>query len=516
MVVVVAMEIFFLPSRRLCVFLCIFKIVLICLSLELSQLLIFPSVVDIDGWWHQMFTSSILNAGHVPAGYAYSTLPLFHLLTGSISLVAGLDYKMAAMLSISLTQILCNVLFTFLIGNLLFNKKIGLLGGLLLGISNWHVYYGFAAVPTTIASLFIPAIIYLLLKIKKEKTLTGISLALILMSALILTHTMTSVWMAILLLAFWAGFEIYNRINDTPRTPRLSITFMIPLLFVVGMLSWWSYASSRLITQLAEMIKWGFGLDYFWRYSPMTKEIAQYFFSVPLSEQLFYYAGMVLYFSISLLGCLYMFSKRFGNSNRFVMAFGGVITLSIDLFALVTSRTTFTIRFWYFVQIVLAIPLAVTFFLLRGAARNKLVGSIFLAVLIFSLSFLMILSPVANLDNPKFSPNIQVRFALTESELRALETVSNMENKTIGVDQYYSNLRWSSYTVEDISEQIYSRNYIGCDNILILIRKEIVDHPLQIFRIKYKLDCDPREDLTEQFFSQFYDSGSVSGFIHPW
>jgi hypothetical protein len=131
----------------------------------------------------------------------------------------------------------------------------------------------------------------------------------------------------------------------------------------------------------------------------------------------------------------------------------------------------------------------------------------------------MIMSPVANLDNPTFSPNTQVRFAFTESELQAAERASNMWSGKIGVDGYYSLCWLSSYSAEEIDRQIYNRNYTDGQDMFILIRKEIVNHPFMIVYEEayglYKLDYDPRDVLTTQTFSKVYDCGSVSGFVYP-
>lgn len=513
MATVVAVEILFLPSRRWCSYFALFKITLIGISLEFSQLLIFPSIVGIDPWTHQMFTLNILNIGHIPEGFGYSKLPLMHLMVGSTSLITGLNYKMATMLSVSLPQVLCNVLFTFLLGNFLFNKKVGLLGGLLLGVANWHVNMGYWAIPNTMAAVFIPIIIYLLLKIRRQKPNIGVSLAMLLMGALILTHTVTAVCMAILLFSFWAGSKVYNYMY---REWKTIVTLSISVLFAVGMFSWWTFASGDVRT-LGELIKWGFSLDFFSR--PMPKEVTQYVLNVPFSEQLFNNIGMFLFFVISFIGCLYMISKGFRNSYRFVMALGGAIILVMSSFAQITGRGIIIERWWYFSQILLALPLAVAFFLFCWIVKNRLGKALLLATLTFSLSFLMIMSPVANLDNPTFSPNTQVRFAFTESELQAAERASNMWSGKIGVDGYYSLCWLSSYSAEEIDGQIYNRNYTDGQDMFILIRKEIVNHPFMIVYEEayglYKLDYDPRDVLTTQTFSKVYDCGSVSGFVYP-
>ena len=485
----------------------LFKIMLIALNLKFSQRLIFPSIVGVDPWWHQMFTLKILDAGHIPEGYAYSQLPLMHLLIGSTSLITRLNYKIATMLSISLLQVLCDLLFTFLLGSFLFNNKVGLLGGLLLGIANWHVM-DFWTIPNTMAAVFILIIIYLLLKVEGKKPHIGISLAIFLMKALILTHTVAAVWMAILLFVFWSGFEVYNWIHGNQKMP---VTFILSILFIVGMLSWWTYASGH-IKILAELVKCGFSLDYFLR--PVPKEVIQYAYNVPFSEQLFNNLGTILFFIISLIGCLHMVSRRFGNFYSFTLAISGTITLAITFFAPITGRGILENRWCYYSQILLALPAAVSLFLFCLVIKNKLGKSLFLSASMFLLSFLMILSPIANLDNPAFSPNTQVRYAFKESELQAVKTISKIWSKKVGVDSYYSVIRHSSYLMEDISVQIYNRNYSDCQDMFILIREEVVNHPFMLIHLTYKLDYDPREVLTSQGFSKVYDCCSVSGFVY--
>jgi len=388
------------------------------------------------------------------------------------------------------------------------NKKIGLLGSLFLAVGNWSTCLGYGTIPNTIAPGFGLVIIYLLLKVSEDKPNTAISLAMLLMGGLILTHTVAAMWFAILLFAFWGAFKVSNYPHHQVKRP---VTLTISILFVVGMLSWWTYASGHIRT-LGELIKWGFSLDYF--LMPMPEEVTEYISGVPFSEQLFNQLGMFLFFAMSLVGCLYMISKKFGNSHSFVMAIGGGVTLALSFFPLIAGWSIIAERWLYFSQILLALPLAVSFFLLCWVIKNELAKSVLLVSLTFSLSLLMILSPTANLDNPTFSPNTQVRYAFTESELQAIETASNMGNKTIGVDTYYSEFQFMLYPVQDVSEQIYSKNYTLCQDMFILIRKEIVNHPFKLIQTTYRLDYDPQGTLTTEGFCKVYDCDSVSGFLY--
>lgn len=505
----ISIKILLLPYNKSRLYLVLFQIILIASSLEISQLIIYPSIVGQDPWWHHMFTLKILNLGHIPEGYAYSKLAFMHLLISSTMLLTGLSYKISTIISVSLIQIISNVLFIFLIGNNLFNYKVGLLSSLLLVVGNYHIMIGFLSIPNTMASLFIPPVIYLLFKRNKERHLIDLSLIYILFGVLILTHTVTSVWMAIILITLWAGFKIYNIIYHSQSS---LMTINMPILFLIGMFSWWSYASGHMLF-LGRLIKWGFSRDFWFGSAPLRVEIL--IRNVPFIEILFNNIGMYLYFAISFIGCFFMISKKFRDPNHFTMTISGIATFSIIFISILFNRFIITGRWFYFSQIILSLPLALSLILSCSLIKNKLGKYIFLSVLTFSLSFFMILSPIANLDNSIFSHNTQVRYAFTESELRAIDTVSKIGNNTIGVDSYYALLRYSTDSVKFslINSQLYSRNFTDARDLLILIREEIVIHPFIQFRAINTLDYDPRKALIEQVFSKVYDCYYVSGFF---
>jgi len=126
----------------------------------------------------------------------------------------------------------------------------------------------------------------------------------------------------------------------------------------------------------------------------------------------------------------------------------------------------------------------------------------------------MILSPEADMDNPVMLKNSTVRYALTASELKAMEMVPIVWSKKIGTDTYYFKCMSSlSYSTEDISEQIHSEDYSVCQDMYVLVRKEIMTNPFRVGAYTYRLEYDPEKALDAQIFSRVYDCGSVSGFV---
>jgi hypothetical protein len=543
MVAISAIEILFLPPRRAAVYLVLLKVIIIGLSLAWSTLLLFPSTVGSDLGYHQMFTTKMLDSGHIPEGYGYSALPCMHLLIGATSLVSGLDYRMAAMFSIGLLQVVCGVLFFFLLGKFIHSAKAGLLAALLLVIANYHIYYSYCAVPNTMAVILIPIIIYLLFKLRQERPIVSICLSALFMVVLILTHTLGAAALAMLLFLIWLGFEIYKRLHYHRPMASARIFIVVFIIFTGLMLGYWSFAKGPMHT-LISLVQTQFSGQYFGDLPPgeispgdlppgeispsvVTPEVAEslqvaianYRYSMPFTEQLFNQLGLFLFFALAFIGIFVMLFKNIRNSHGFALIIGGVTVLVITFFGIILNLGIITCRWIYISQILLAIPLGVGFFWLSGLPKKKISNACLLGTMVFTLSFLIITGPYANMDNRSFSPNTIIRCALTESELSATDTSSKIWAGKIGIDaysrEYFVYLPHLEDRMQDMSEQIFTRDFSVCQDIFILIRREIVEHPYSAVSGggTYRLSYDPRQALIKQGFSHVYDDGSVSGFV---
>ncbi|MGB4364225.1 MAG: hypothetical protein WBJ06_02280, partial [Candidatus Methanoculleus thermohydrogenotrophicum] len=327
------------------------QILLLGVSIAWSQLLIFPSLLGVDPWYHSALTNRIIDEGFIPEGYSYTKLPLFHLMIAATSLVAGLPYKFAAMASVSLGQIICNAVFVFLIANYLFkNHQIGLLAALMVIIANHHIYMSYWSIPNAFAAVFIPTALYLLFfKLRNRSRLPSAFLCMVVLATIVLTHTVTAMCMAILLFVAWGALVIYWAYH--PRADN-HVSLIAPIGFTIAMFAWWTYASGSVGT-LADLINWGFSVDYF---TSNPEEIRGYATAIPPGEQLFNNLGMFLFFAFSFIGIFYMISRR-GGSSSFAMAWVGMAPLAIGFFSLISGHSVIEHRWWYFAQILLSIPL---------------------------------------------------------------------------------------------------------------------------------------------------------------
>jgi len=535
MAAVVAAEIIFLPSRKAAAPLALFKIMVIGVSLGWSQLLLYPSVAGVDPWYHQDFTAKILQAGHVPPDYLYSGLPGMHLVAGTTSLITGLEYKLATMLSVSLLMVTCNVLFMFLLGRFIHSPRAGLLAALLLGAGNFHIWWVYWTVPNGMAVVFIPIVVYLLFKLRRERPGAAIGLAAVLMAALMVTHAIGALMLGMALFFVWFGAAIRKGLRY-----RAAVGFRVFLVAAI-LFSGVTLIYSGLVSGQTRHIVW-LGRAFMRDYPtgilppgdvdpppdvvappvdlpPLSEAVAQYRdYVVPLGEHLFNNLGVYLFYAVALIGAFALLSRHARNSYGFAFVIAGLLILATTFFVILPFRPWLAGRFNHFLQVLLAVPLGIALIWLAGRVAKASVRVCLVATTVFALAFLMILSPQANLDNRTFAPNTIIRQALTYSEVRAFHTASVIYGGEIGVDSYCARplrlILAPDNEIYAIDEQLYSQDYDAFRDMLVLIRTEVLHHPVKFGGGVYRLQHEPDVTLAEQGFSRIYDNGSVGGLVH--
>lgn len=507
---ILAVEILFLPKTKGYTYLSLFKIILVALSLRYSPQLIFHSLIGIDPWWHEMFTMKILELGHIPDGYVYSKLPVMHLIVSSISLITGMGYKFSTMLSISILQVIAFV-FIFLIGQLIYTEKIGLLAALLLAIADIQIKYAIVIVPMTIGVIMMPILIYTIFKAKHDRLNSLICVFFVMCMVLILTHVLASLIMAILLLLFYLAFETYKRLYHIKFNSPM--TFVIVILFTITMYSWWMYVAEHYFVAFGNLIKGGLlstsGGFSIQAQSNSTKDVLEVLLSV---------FGFFLNVGLSIVGSFYMLSKKFVNRYGFSLAICGYAFLAIIFASLIMGLVGILPGRWYLaLQMIIAIQAAIGILLICSIPKSKSQKALILTSLIIVSSFFMITDPVANMDAPIYSKNTTNLLAMTDSELKAIDTISNMkEDGTIWIDQYplYFLEFNQNIKARGVTPLIISKDFTSVSGEIIIIREEIVENPFGAYQKGViNIEYDPRILLSEQRFECIYDSKSVTAFL---
>ena len=513
MIVLLANEILYLPLKKTRIYFVLFKIMLIGISLSFSQGLLFPDVVGVDPWVHRWYTLKIIENAFIPniGGFSYDKIPFLHLMIGTTSIITNLEYKISSMISITLIQIISDTLIIFLLGKYLSSIKVGLLAALLLVIANHHIYFGFVAIPTTMGAILMLPIIFILLKFRKDKSFLGVFVAIFLMASLILTHTVTSMCLAILLFVFCSSYEIYDRLYHYENVG--SITWTVCFLFSIGMIFYWSNYSMHLST-LVQLILQGFQ-------GKTSYESYQFLPGIQLREQLLGYLGLFLFFSISFLGCLFMVSKEYRNKSRFVYVIGGVTILFIGFISLISNTDLIVGRWIYYSQILMAFPLSLSLLLITSVSNPRIFRSLFLSFSMILLSFFLILSPISNLDNNLLYPNRGNRYAFTRSELDAMDVINDFWVYSTGARLLASDRqRFQSFKFNlkifmqysTLDEILTSENQTGNEYILILVRDEVLKHKYPSGSNSGGKELDYMNEFNGINFERIFDNGSTISF----
>lgn len=510
MVGILSLEIFtFEQNKKLYNPIILIQITLVGILISWSQLVIFPDVIGVDPWYHQYFTMKILDTNFIPQNELYSKLPLFHILIANTSLVTKLNYKFATMFSVSLVHIICNSLFIFLLTKNMFpdHYKVAYFAPLLLVISNNYIYMNCISIPNSFAAIFLLPIFYSLIFLKAKKPLIASSISIFLSIVLILSHTITALFMSMSLFVFWTGSVMYGYIY-LEKKHLVPINFCI--LFAVCMFGWWSFISGHL-NSLVSLFKWGFNVDFF---AKTATDISMETLSqISIFEQLFENIGMFLFFSLSFIGCLYMVSQKYGNSLKFSFTLVAITPLFIGFFSLIFDKFTIVQRWWYFSQIMLAIPLSIALILVFNMIMNNSVKYITITSFTILLTFLLITNSIANIDNHTFSPH-SIKFSLTSSELKAIETNSHIWNGNIKTDWYYAKSQKYYFNTESFDKELYEENLLVLKgNSLILIRDYIIHNPFQLCNSIKLLNYDLNRRIELLGFSNTYDNGHVEGYV---
>ncbi len=513
---ILTVEILFLPDNKSYSPFVLLKIILIPLSIEWSQMLMFPTVIGADSAFHQRFTQDMVATGFIPMGWGYLRFPIINLVIGITSSITELDYRIASMFSISTPQIICLLLFVFLLGKYVFESKVGLLAALLLGTSSSIISWIYWALPYTFAAALIPMIIYLLFKLKQNNAIISTLLAIIMMAILMLAHPLTGLCMLILLTVFWAGTGIVDKANE--EKPSNIVELNIVILFIVGMLAWWIYVSGDFV-HLVLMIKQSFSPEYLHGPRMVIPEMEQYVYQIPSGQLLFNNSAKFLFYAIALPGCFYMVSQKVKNIHAFNLAIGGMSILGIVFVGVIfyTIYEILSYRWEYFAHILLSVPLAASVYLLSIKIKPKFIRVSLVTLEVVVLSFLTIMSPLGNIDNPLFRDRAIPRQAYTVSELQAVETVLELASEDIVLDARAADM----FPFEDLLHRItsieenkafYTKDFSDYRSSVIVIRKEVSQSSTPLMGSAIKLDYDPAQLLAKEGFSCIYTDGSTSAF----
>lgn len=481
---------------------------------------VFPNVIGLDNWWHQFFTRLIVESGQVPGNLGYSGLPLFHLLIGQGEILLDVNFKTALLYILVLSQLAVQMLITYVLARTIFgNHKIALFSALSMMFAVWAIVFSMIPLPTSFGFTFVLLVLYFLLRMDGLMTTV---MMLFLTFVIVWSHTIASVCM---LIVFASGFLATKISWDSfpSSTHYMKVTYI--LFFVVAMLAWWAYAAGAVVDQFSELILWGFSRDVF--IDPSAKVANQV---VPLGEALYGLAGIYLFYGLAVLGALFSISHR-GNAKAATVSTIGLALLGVGLVAMVGKLGFLQERWFYYSQVLLAVPLGAALYILSNASvrwgkgdhtRWKVLPVVAVAVLVASLAFIASTNPKADLDNHALTPTTGIRFAFTESEIQGAAFASTSLHGTIYSDYDFGRNPSSSVFLDYLGVDVgrtgslddaLSNNEWTSNGTVKVVRTYLADNTFRVGGWNYRLDYDLIGSLYGSDLNKVYANGALSVYV---
>ena len=486
------------------------QVLLLGVSISWTQQLISPGLVGIDTWYHVDLANRIIADSFLPMNYSYSTMPFFHILISMTSVITTLPSKLAMMVSVSFGQIACNAFFIFLIANYLFkNYRIGLLATLLVIIANLHILMSWMSIPNGFGAAFIPIILYLLFTGIKDTSRFVVSFLLILlMFSIILTHSIVAMCMAIIFFVAWGAFAFYRFCYSQNED---YISWLVPVGFTIGMLTWWSFMAGYL-GSLSRFIK----LDYSLSFAQGTV-IDTIAVATPPGEYVFSLLGQYLFITLSLVGILYMVSRK-GNISTFSLALLSVTPLCITFIANFTHSDIIPFRWLYIAQILLSIPLALA---LYSVGVWKMKKPIYIHFFFFGFivvfSFLMLMGPGGNNDNYTFTPTSQESIFYTQSEMTGSDFVAKKSIGGISSDDFEANIILDGYHINEERwvplKTALNSGIFNHDGSVKIFRSRFIVQSQRMGQFSPKIGPDLNFYMSKSGFDKIYDNTAMTSYI---
>ena len=518
---IIAVEILYSDPRIRWLILC--QTIIFCSVAVFSQILIFPELLGIDPYYHRMIVQGLIEQGSMPHNSQnYEIMSAYHIFLGSGQMITSLNFRFASLLTASVSIILLNIIFIYLLAKYITSDtKIALFSSLILGAVSFHIQGAYLAYPNALALVFSIIVLYLAIGMRNDKGPYVIIMGIMIIAALLM-HSIAILFILLLFIILITYSKIFRNIGM--RISPIS-TIISAIIIIVG----WSWMGQ--IDILKGFVGAGTGSgtppsDGSIGSSPSDgsigtqppnldidiPEIISAITDPSIMDEFLNYNGLFIFYSLSILGIFVILDLRskypYGVPIAIVSVTPFIIGTSLELLGLYGLNE----RWWYISQILLPIPVSIALCAIFKSIRRPFL-KILIPIIVVSLSFSLMTNTFANIDNDSFAPNINTRYTLITSEIQAIYSVSTHSNSICYADDYYAaRSRYFSHDISSMANELERANFSAIEGI-ILIRNEIVSGTFENSKRPIKLNYDLEEKLYDYSFNKIFDGGTVGAFL---
>lgn len=499
-----------LSPRKAQIWLILLKIVLVSLSLRGGLLYEFPGFYGVDPWFHMSVVKTWIDIGHIVAQSptmlfgrytSYAGFPVLHLEIMVTEMITGLNPKDSLFLSIGIFYV-ASIIFVFLVSQYLLGTAGGLLAALAICINQFHIVWGAWLIPTSLGVGIFAMILYFVFV--GCSSVRNSLLLIIVLLALVLAHSLSAfVILCALIFVILAKVVCEKLCNGD--TSKINIGCTLVTLFGVLMFAQWVYRFYEPSRSFLDVLLGGL----FQSIRTGTRFTGTAF--IP-SDFLLNRVGFLILMGLLVIGTLaWLHPSQISKAKIAIIAATG--GLSIMTYA----PTAFNIenfiagRWPVFVSIAGAPLIAQGVLSLSRLARGKVAKLLLVSLFLFVFSWFMINSAGVNLYTPFYGEQSldPVRYALTQSELKAVDTISQVYDGNITSDGHY--VRMVLVERGGCRMPIYLDAETESEG-MVVIRRYIYTHHFEI-RHYEKLNQDFWTHFDGPAYNLIYNNNNVSAYL---
>jgi len=452
-----------------------------------------------------MFLIHYISA-QLATGYtSYADFPITHLNIMAVRVITQLDPKDSLFLSIGLFYIF-STLFVFLLGQRLINTKTGLLAALLISITSFHIGWGAWLIPCSLGIGIFAMLLWLIFKGNRNVSST---LMLIIMSfVLVLTHTIAALVAALALVFFLIANQVFKRLPGASGE-QINVGYSFLALFWVFLLARWIYS-------FYSPSKSFFDAVLGWFVSALRVDV-QYtgaaFEALATPQGTLNRVGFLMLIGFIVIGSLFWLSQK-AISNKRVAIIIGALGLSVVTFVLPFFNIENFIpgRWLPFIAVLGAAIAAGGILALSRLLNGRVMKSLLMVLIVFIFSMFMVNSYGVNTRTPFYGKDYMQdpqRYAFNESELSAIDTISEIYDGKITTDNEYRKLPLATQVGQEraISLSIEEEN-----EGLIVIREYVYRHGIFAGQANEQ-STRLLDSFSSSGYNMVYNNGEVKAYL---